>query len=375
MLQNTVQRGIRLVLISAIALVFLGAQVVAHAQDAACFGLQGDDCALLQAASKADMTSIKSFTLDYDINFKATGMPDGDAAVTVHGTGPFDANGADFSALSKQTTLTMPDTSKLTGILSKLIFGTTVDVDANTKGKDTKYHAELRILNNKLYINEATFTQGKWQVLDLASMAGMMQGLAAQGGALPGVATQAAPAAASADMMAQMQGLAKIDGLVTGSRGPDVTVGSDKIAAFVFTVDLQKLFNSPDILTMIKAAQDSQVAQGKTPKLTDDQVKAELAKVATATKDLKISFTRYVGISDKLPHGAGADITGNADFSGLKGDPLLGSSSASSSVPTGPLGLDIHLKFVISGIGAKANLAAPDGATPFNFGAPAPAAS
>src|SRR5258708_18628885 len=182
MKQTIVSRAVRLGLVSVVALGLVGAQVVAYAQDTQCFGLKADDCQLLTAGSQAPIAKQPSFNLDYDINFKVTGAPDGDVALTVHGTVPFDANGADLTSLS--TTGAAGGTSaamtKLTGLLSKIILGTTIDGSAASKGKNTTFHGELPVLNNKVYINEPKTTQGKWKFLDLKTMAGMMAGMAGQ---------------------------------------------------------------------------------------------------------------------------------------------------------------------------------------------------
>ncbi len=375
---NMVGRFVRLGLVSIVALGLVGAQVIAHAQDTLCFGLQSADCQLLSAGTKASILTLKSFYLDYDINFKVTGTPDGDSALTVHGTGPFDANGADLTGLNPAGGSQV--LGKVTGLLGKIILGTTVDAATTTKGKTTNLHVELRVLNNMLYINETKLTQGKWKFRDLKMLAWMVAGMAGAG-QLPGaVATQPAAAPSSADIMAQMQSLMKIDGLITAERGPDVTVGSDKIAAFIFHVDLQKLYSSPDLVAMIKTAQAKQPADKQK---TDDEIKATITKLATANKDLKLSFTRFVGADDKLSHGFSLDLTGPADLSGLKD--LAPASATSNSIAaaalSGPVGLDIHFKVLLSAIGQKANLTAPADALPFNFSGPrtpagtAPAAS
>src|SRR5258708_8863400 len=138
------------------------------------------------------VATLPSFNLSYDNNFKVNGSTKGDSALMVHGTGPFDSNGADLTGLTKPGASTTPAVAKLTGLLSKIILGTTLDGSATTKGKTTTFHVELRVLDNKLYINEPKTTQGKWMFLDLKSMAGMFAGMASQLSSATGAATQAA---------------------------------------------------------------------------------------------------------------------------------------------------------------------------------------
>src|SRR5690242_11315947 len=94
----------RLVVWGLIALVGLGLAVspaLVRAQQDACFGLKADDCQLLLASDKPPQGALSSFSMDYQISFKSTGLPEGDSDLTIHGAGPFSFQG-DLSALTGQ---------------------------------------------------------------------------------------------------------------------------------------------------------------------------------------------------------------------------------------------------------------------------------
>ncbi len=362
---NTVHRLVRLCLVVSVVLMLAGADVIAHAQQAACLGLKADDCQLLANARRVTLAALLSYNIDYDVNFKVAGTPDGDIALTLHGTGPVDTNGADVRGLAGQGA--SPSLTKLANVLSKLILGTTLDLETVMKGKDTKLHIEVRLLNNTLYFNSPTITKGGWKSIDLKPMIDGLNKMASNALATDKTQPAATPPAISAETLKEFQTLGTIEGLLTAERGPDLTVGKDVLAAFIIHVDLQKVLTWPDLIPLIKS---SQAKSAPDKQMTDDQIKAMLAQVSTAIKDLKISFTRYVGVTDRLPHGGSFDITGQADLSGLKdlAPNTASKNSSAAAALSGPIGLDIHLKVVLSAIGEKANLTAPADAQPFKGG-------
>lgn len=362
---NTVHRLVRLCLVVTVVLMLAGADVIAHAQQAACLGLKADDCQLLANARRVTLAALLSYNIDYDVNFKVAGTPDGDIALTLHGTGPVDTNGADVRGLAGQGA--SPSLTKLANVLSKLILGTTLDLETVMKGKDTKLHIEVRLLNNTLYFNSPTITKGGWKSIDLKPMIDGLNKMASNALATDKTQPAATPPAISAETLKEFQTLGTIEGLLTAERGPDLTVGKDVLAAFIIHVDLQKVLTWPDLIPLIKS---SQAKSAPDKQMTDDQIKAMLAQVSTAIKDLKISFTRYVGVTDRLPHGGSFDITGQTDLSGLKdlAPNTASKNSSAAAALSGPIGLDIHLKVVLSAIGEKANLTAPADAQPFKGG-------
>jgi hypothetical protein len=146
---------------------------------------------------------------------------------------------------------------------------------------------------------------------------------------------------------------------------------------FIFHIDLPSLFSSPNFVTLVKDAQ-AQNPNSKTKPMTDAEIKSLGSQLATAFKGVQIAFSRFVGVTDKLPHGGSIDITGTinpADFKDLKlpSSPMSAigrnaGGSSSSSAPSGPIGLDFHAKITLSGIGQKVDVPVPAGAVPFNFG-------
>lgn len=203
-------------------------------------------------------------------------------------------------------------------------------------------------------------------------MAGMFAGMA---GARPsGAGAQNAPNPQMAD---DMKAILQTPNLIKAERGPDLTIDNQQVAVFIFHIDLPSLFSSPNFVTLVKDAQ-AQNPNSKTKPMTDDEIKSLGSQLATAFKGVQIAFSRFVGVTDKLPHGGSLDITGTvnpADFKDLKlpASPMSAigrnaGGSSSSSAPSGPISFDFHAKIALSGIGQKVDVPVPAGAVPFNFG-------
>src|SRR5262249_49017688 len=151
-------------------------------------------------------------------------------------------------------------------------------------------------------------------------------------------------------------------------------IDNQAVAVFTFHIDMPSLFNSPDFVTLVKAGQAHNPKPNTKP-LSDDEIKTLGSQMATALKGLQISFSRYVGTTDKLPHGGSFDLSGTVnptDFEAIKlpSSPLspLNKGANSSSAPSGPINLDLHAKITLSGLGQKVDVKVPAGAIPFKFG-------
>src|SRR5579864_5968777 len=89
----------RLAVVVVVALMALTPAVATHAQGTQmCFGLADADCKMFYGAfDQAQMSKFTSFVMDYSLDAKFTGTPQGDATVSVQGNGPF---GIDTKAAS-----------------------------------------------------------------------------------------------------------------------------------------------------------------------------------------------------------------------------------------------------------------------------------
>lgn len=305
-----------------------------------CYGLSADDCTLVKGAeSQFALEKIASSNTDYELTLNIQ-LPSGKGSdISVKGSGPVQYDFAGVSGMSLARPARLLD--KL--IVQLTAFGSTTLGDTTIDG-----FAEMRILNGTLYLKGDKLTGGQWKSIDLATQ----------------LADRLARSSKNTNLIEELQALnatgkvLNIRNLVKAERATDLTIEDQKIAVFVYHVDLSKLFGSTDFEPILRLALE-QVVNGK---VSNERVKFTAKKLSDALKDSTFSITELVGTLDKLPHGLGSDLT-------LKIDPqtLTAIDTTTTTEPTAPpFTANIHFLVKLSGFGTKPIAIAPTGVTPFS---------
>ena len=318
--------------------VALAPAALAHAQDN-CFGLNADDCALAKAGSSPDAYSkLTAFSMAYSSTVTGSGGGRGNGTFTVTGTGsystdkPFDITAAGTETPDQNTTLQQAMT----------IVSQTNDKPARTT------HYEVRIVGGMLYFLTGI---GKWYSAQLST----------NGESNPLLGSIGDPNQYVKTLRQAFQILAS-EGIVKAERGPDITIDNQQIAAFVFHFDIVKALSAPDPSLMLK------FIGSRVPGLTSsspEKVKAQIPQLQALFKNTQFTMTRYIGTSDKLPHGVAVDITANIDPKDAA--PFMPTPDPAGTPPADsnqPLVYSSHFEFKISGIGTKVEVQAPPDAKP-----------
>jgi len=306
-----------------------------------CFGLQAADCALLQGISGADMSKLSSFTMDYTITAKVTGTGTNDVDLNVQGTGPFSIDAAAMSGAS----------SNPSAALSGLTMANTITASLTASGNSQKGTFEFRIVGGKLYFMGDMATQGKWMSVDLTKAIGQVMSNPSFSSAMSGSSNPAMAAATDPETLAALGKAINAPGVITAQRATDVTIDGQTVAALQFNLDLAKFLATPELKPVI---QKMAASSGSGTQMTDQQMNQAMAMAQTFLKDTHISYTQYVGTTDKLPHGLSIDVTANLDATTAQ--MVTGSSSAA------PISADFHFKVLLSKVGQAASVTAPTGA-------------
>lgn len=260
------------------------------AQDGCLPGLSADDCALA-AAADANVANIKSFQIEsFSFNLSVAGAPEGDMAIAVTGAGTIDA------------TAMNPNVSDPAAALAGLLMQLTMN--ASLTGAEAQQGAlEFRIVDGNLYILSSDAGE-QWLMLNLPQLiqAGM------QGGNLPIDPSMIAGAAGSVDP-AQLAALGsafeQVPNLVTGSAADGPSVDNVATRALTANIDLKPL---GEFLATPQAAQALQA-------LGDEA--ASLAMLGPMFQPIfdttTIQATRYIGVSDQMPHGLSINFATTLD--------------------------------------------------------------
>ncbi len=296
---------------------------LAHAEDN-CFGLNADDCALAKAGSSPDAYSkLTAFSMAYSSTVTGSGGGRGNGTFTVTGTGSYSTDKPfDITAAGTET----PD-QNLTLQQAITIVSQTGDKPART------ILYEVRIVGGMLYFLTGA---GKWFSTQLSPT----------GASNPLLGSIGDPNQYVKTLRLAFQILAS-EGIVKAERGPDVTIDNQQIAAFVFHFDIGKALSAPDPSLMLK------FIGSRVPGLTSSDPEKLKAQ------------TRYIGTSDKLPHGVAVDITANIDPKDVA--PFMPTPDPAGTPPADsnqPLVYNSHFEFKISGIGTKVEVQAPPDAKP-----------
>jgi len=353
-------------LVALIALLAFVPAIKTQAQGAdTCFGLKAEDCALLQGMGTADMSKLTSFTMDYTLTLKTTGTGTSDVDVNVQGSGPFSIDATAMSGASSDPTAALAGLTMANTITASMVGG----------GQNQKGTFEFRIVGGKLYFMGDTATQGKWMSVDLAKAAGQVMSNPQFSGMMNGSSNPAMAAATDPETLAALGKAINTPGVITAQRGADLTVDGQTVAALQFNLDLAKLLASPDFKPVLKKALES---QGSGTTMTDEQLTQVGTMAQTFLKDTHLSYTQYVGTTDKLPYGLSLDATVNLDPQTAA---MMGGTTGSTDAKA--INLDFHFKVLLSKIGQPAAVTAPADATEVDMGgmmgggtgAPAPEAT
>lgn len=287
-MKSVFRLGVLLLMVSVFA---LAPAFSAKAQGGCLSGLSADDCALA-AAADANIANIKSFQIEsFTFNLTVAGAPEGDTAIAVTGSGTIDA-----TAMNPNVS---DPAAALAGLIAQLTMNASITGTSPQQGT-----AEFRIVDGDLYLNVSGAGE-QWLKLNLPQLiqAGM------QGGNLPIDPSMIAGAAGSVDP-AQLAALGsafeQVPNLVTGAAADGPTVDNVQTRAVTANVDLKPL---GQFLSTPQATQALQAALG--------QQAASVAMLAPMLQPIfdktTIQATRYIGVSDQMPHGLSINFATTID--------------------------------------------------------------
>ncbi|CAG0954011.1 hypothetical protein ANRL4_00257 [Anaerolineae bacterium] len=253
-------------------------------------GLSADDCALLDAAGKANVTS---FTIDaYTVKLNVKGIPGSEMSADISGTGGMD--------LSKMASF---DPAKLAESLKDAVIALTADVKATQAGTEQASGLEVRIVEGVVYVKVSQMGD-KWYKADLAAVLANSSSAGIDMGTFEGLAGSTG----------MMDGLGNIPGLITGSAADGEDIAGVKTRAITINVNLG---------AFVSALSDPTASAGLLEVLkqaglpVDDSMLQQLTMVAAMLKPVfdntKISLTQYIGTETKMLHGFDVNVSVKLD--------------------------------------------------------------
>lgn len=309
-----------------------------------CFGLKAEDCALANTDMSGAAGKLSSFNMDYELTLKLNGgSSSSNIDLSVKGSGPLGLSGETMGQIAR---------GDANAVLSGLVMANTIAASVTSNGSTTSGNFEFRIINDTLYFQGDKATGGQWKSIDLKTVT-RRQGIRRLGaGVNPLQAVRA---------FGDLQKLRQTSGLIKAERSVDATIENQPIAVFIYHIDLPTLFNAPEFAQLIQTGMRSSAAGSR---MTEAQIKQMTSGLAAAFKGSSLSVTRLVGTTDKLPHGLGIDFTAKLDPSVM----ALAGGGAPGVTNAAPVDINLHFLVQLSGIGSKANVTAPTGATPLDLG-------
>jgi len=349
----------RLVVIVTVALMALTPAVATHAQGTQmCFGLSDSDCKMFYGAfDQAQLAKFTSFVMDYNLDAKFTGTPQGDASVSVQGNGPF---GIDPKFASSATS------ANPMAAMSAIMAGNTIKASASGGGQNMAGNFEWRIVGGTLYFMGDMATQGKWMSISLAdamtsamsSFSSMSSGSSSSSGPAS-MLSGANTAFSDPSVTAAFEAIPTIPGFIKADSKAGTQVDGQDTTQITFTFDLVTLVNAKETRPILKAALKSQ--GGGTADVPDTQVDQVAAMLASALKGSNFQVNWLIGKSDSLIHGFGINIAFHLDASIAA---MMTSDSNAKAIDG-----NITFNITLSKVGQPVSVTAPTGATPINLGA------
>jgi len=309
-----------------------------------CYGLNAADCALFNSAgSPAALAKLNAFAFDYEAALVIDGgRAERDIMFSTEGSG---AVALDADALAR---LRRGD---LNGGAGTLALTATTKASLKMPDLDRSGLLELRILNSTLYAKGDALTANQWRFADLRNLS-TRDGSARAG--LTALLRLGRVIAALGDFRAEA------GGLVMGTRLSDIDQNGQKVAVFKFTLNLVGLLADKTLFPLIKRGLE---LGGET--INDADLQELLAIFGAYARNLNVTYTRWVGVADALPHGIGIDATGTLD-------PVVFTPLAGGGGPQGsdakPLLANLHFLVRLSKIGEPPAVSIPQGAVPFEGG-------
>ncbi len=356
------KRLFRLGIVLFIALLVIAPMATTQAQGAVCLpGLKQADCDLLTAAGKG---SITSFTMDYAVNLKVTGLEGvksgsqtlHDITLDLTGNGPLSI---DLTKLPKD--FKQNDPSSYAKAVAALTMGNVFDLAFKNGLQAQAVKFEFRIIDSKFYLksDDPSFYSGnknlvgKWLVmpLDEATLKKYMGNNAALAG------TTTMGAGNDAQMQALGKQLVAIPGFISAKRSD-----ANKEATFAINVNIAALLKSKEFQAMLPTLMKN---AGSSSQVDPKQVTAMMAVITPFFQNLKITINEVIGTQDKLLHSFSMHLTLGLtpeQITMLAG--LAGNSG--DSVPTlkKPLNVDFSFKFNMTDLNQPITLETPADAQP-----------
>ena len=328
---------LRMFTVSLLLALLLASFAGVGAQDApVCYGLSDADCALLNSASGATVTSFtQNFTFDLSITGIAMMDPSAsDVSIHAEGSGPFVLD------MAKMT----PENPMGAVNLAMDLSGSISAPEAPPPGEFT-----FMIVDGVLYLKNPN--GDAWVGVNLGDA---MQAAGVNFDDIMSAASSGVTAGASAGMNMDMS---SID-FITQTRGEDMTVDGMNVAHFTTSVDIGKLLASPTFTQALSMAGDVGSSMGGGGNDSADMQQAMmmipmLASAITGNFDVVMG----VGTEDSLPHHFAIVSHIELNLGAMMG----ASGSDAAAVP--PIALDLTLHVDMTGVNATESPVAPEGAT------------
>jgi hypothetical protein len=280
------------------------------------FDLSPEDYDLFTAAHAAS-AGVNAFQFEYSLSFALIGIPEGSVSIDVSGGGAVDSSG-DSPAL--QLTLN----------------------GSASAPQETPIQAELRLVDNVLYINAPDPTTGAqtWQGISTAELTSF-----AQAGFVPGLPTSGAGVDSAQLSSAVAAAFATLDPseFITISRLEDEAVGDVNTTHFSTNFSLTDFAGTDAFAAILTAA----ASAGGTTSLPTDDLSSIPQMVGMIVSNSAITVDEYFGAEDQFLHRAGINVA-------LELNPaMLGL--------TEPLNLALNLDVTLSDHNQPQTITAPEG--------------
>ncbi len=332
----------RIVVLLTLLAVMMGLVSAVSAQDAGCFNLSADDCAIINAASANTAENANSFVQTYTIDFSVSGlamMGMGDITFTLEGSGPFvffpDA-AADALPFAMDQTMNVAFNDGTTDGAATIRF---VIVDNVLYAQDPTTEAWVGV--NLIDLMNSPEIAGSLPVNPADLMGGDMSALGDPAALLGGLGP---------DEMAAIDAMVNTPGFLNYERLADEEGMGQALYPFSFTADFAPLFASEIFGAFM---------EGFTGGLTEaDPSTAQMAMllpILLENSTAVVNVTQWVGANDNFIHKLSFTVASDIDLSAL-----MGASGTGTEME--PISINLVFTVDLTDLNAAPTVVAPEGA-------------
>jgi len=331
---------LRLSALWAVICALLAAPMTAVRAQSTCFtGLTATDCQLLADAAPTT-AKIKSFVVDYNLSFQATGFAPGNINLTAQGNGPIDFSKA--------------PTTDLVQLLSNVIFSNTIHGSLTIGSQQSSGTLDLRQTNGFLYFRDNPLTKNQWFEFSSDRVLQVVYARSGQKTTLPpssGGGFDLLPLLAAYNAQ-------HLPDLITANSANGAFIDGQPTTQITLTVNIQawaKWLLAPENRDLLRRFLS---ASGQGQSISNqqlDSVRQNIALFDPMFRQTQLSFAWLVGKKDKFYHGFTINFSthANAAFASL----IEGKQDA------GPFTINTRFQVTLSRINQPVSVDSVAGAT------------